>query len=118
MPDEHARLSPSAASRWISCPASVRLLEGLEQAPSSPYAAEGTKAHALAELRLAGERLRVHQTEAIDGHGAPGEILSATRAGIDVACGEGALRVLRLQREGGKPITAAEYLNARPALRT
>ena len=50
MPDEHARLSPSAASRWISCPASVRLLEGLEQAPSSPYAAEGTKAHALAEL--------------------------------------------------------------------
>ncbi len=72
----------------------------------------------IAELRLAGERLRVHQAEAIDGHGAPGEILSATRAGIDVACGEGALRVLRLQREGGKPITAAEYLNARPALRT
>ena len=30
-----------------------------------------------------------------------------------VACGEGALRIRVLQREGGKAITAADYLNSR-----
>lgn len=48
---EHANLSPSAAERWISCPASVRLIAKLPQADTgSSYAAEGTKAHALGEL--------------------------------------------------------------------
>jgi methionyl-tRNA formyltransferase len=71
----------------------------------------------IAELQLQGERVRVHQAEAVLGHGAPGQILSASRDGIDLACGEGALRLLRVQRDGGKPVTAGEYLNARPALR-
>jgi methionyl-tRNA formyltransferase len=31
-----------------------------------------------------------------------------------VACGEGVLRLLSLQRDGGRPLSAAEYLNARP----
>ena len=31
---------------------------------------------------------------------------------LDIACGEGALRVTALQRSGGKRITAADYLNA------
>lgn len=55
MPDEHARLSPSASSRWLSCPASVLLVENLTQdgviepeAKVSEYALEGTKAHDLA----------------------------------------------------------------------
>ena len=39
------------------------------------------------------------------------------RDGIDVACGEGALRIRVLQRAGGKLITAADYLNARRDLR-
>jgi len=30
-----------------------------------------------------------------------------------VACGQGALRIRTLQREGGKAITAADFLNAR-----
>ena len=40
-------------------------------------------------------------------------MLRAGRDGIDIACGEGALRIRVLQREGGKAITAADYLNAR-----
>ena len=44
---------------------------------------------------------------------APGSVLLAGREGIDVACGDGALRIRVLQREGGKAITAADYLNAR-----
>ena len=44
---------------------------------------------------------------------APGTVLAAGRDGIDVACGEGVLRLLRVQRPGGKAISAADYLNAR-----
>ena len=43
----------------------------------------------------------------------PGRVIAAGRDGIDIACGEGALRIRSLQREGGKAITAADYLNAR-----
>ena len=47
----HAKLSPSASSRWIACPGSVQLCEKInrEEKPS-PYAEEGTKAHNLSQL--------------------------------------------------------------------
>jgi len=70
----------------------------------------------VAEAALASERVRIHAAEAVDvAHdAAPGSVLQASRAGIDVACGEGALRITRLQREGGRALAAADYLNARP----
>lgn len=46
----HAELSPSASHRWLSCPGSVRLSRGVPPEPDSPYAAEGTAAHDLAEM--------------------------------------------------------------------
>ena len=46
------RLRPSAAERWIACPGSVRLSEGLTENDESWFAAEGTHAHLLASLRL------------------------------------------------------------------
>jgi methionyl-tRNA formyltransferase len=69
----------------------------------------------IADCLLAGERLRVHEAVAVEGrHGAePGTVLAASAAGIDIACGEGALRLTRLQREGGRAQSAADYLNAR-----
>jgi methionyl-tRNA formyltransferase len=69
----------------------------------------------MAEAQVAGERLRLHAAEALPlAHGAsPGTLLHAGRNGIDVACGEGALRITRLQREGGRAISAADYVNAR-----
>jgi methionyl-tRNA formyltransferase len=69
----------------------------------------------VAEAELAGERVRIHGAVALDAaHGqAPGRVIAAGRDGIDIACGEGALRIRSLQREGGKAITAADYLNAR-----
>ena len=51
MPDQHAKLSPSSAERWIHCPGSIRLSEGIPD-QTSPYAEEGTAAHRLAELKL------------------------------------------------------------------
>lgn len=47
----------------------------------------------------------------------PGEILSADGAGIVVACGAGALRLLEVQREGGKRLAAREFLTGHPLQR-
>ena len=55
MPGVHAILSASSAKRWMSCPPSARLEEKLKERfgdKSSPFAEEGTRAHALAELKL------------------------------------------------------------------
>ena len=43
----HARLSPSSAERWMTCPGSVALCDGLPD-QGSEYADEGTAAHFLA----------------------------------------------------------------------
>ena len=69
----------------------------------------------VAEAMLAGERVRIHDAIALPlAHGvAPGSLLLTSREGIDIACGDGAVRIRVLQREGGKAITAADYLNAR-----
>jgi methionyl-tRNA formyltransferase len=69
----------------------------------------------VAEAVLGGERVRIHGAIAIEAahSAAPGTVLAAGRDGIDVAGGEGALRIRVLQREGGKAITAADFLNSR-----
>lgn len=47
----HAVLSASAADRWLHCPPSARMEKRFPD-KGSPYAAEGTLAHALAALKL------------------------------------------------------------------
>jgi methionyl-tRNA formyltransferase len=37
-------------------------------------------------------------------------VLTATREGIDVVCGTGVLRILKLQLAGRKPLSAEEFL--------
>lgn len=49
---KHAKLSPSAAERWINCPGSFHL-SGYFPETSSPQAQEGTLAHELAEILIA-----------------------------------------------------------------
>ena len=74
----------------------------------------------VAEGEIAGENVRIWAARAIEQthRHTPGTVIAAHRDGIDIACGEHALRVTALQRAGGKRITAADYLNARPELRT
>jgi len=69
----------------------------------------------VAEAEVAAERVRIHAAEALPlAHAAaPGTLLAASRDGLDVACGDGALRIRALQRAGGRVVTAADYLNAR-----
>lgn len=70
----------------------------------------------VAECRLQDERVRIYQALVVPDNAGqqPGRILAAGKQGIDIACAEGALRLLSLQRDGGRVLTAAEYLNARP----
>lgn len=51
MPGTHALLSASSAVRWLNCPPSARLTENMPDSESQ-YAAEGTLAHSLAELKV------------------------------------------------------------------
>ena len=53
------------------------------------------------------ERLKVLRTTLGDGAGEPGEILDDH---LTVACASGAVRLVELQRAGGKPVGADEFL--------
>jgi methionyl-tRNA formyltransferase len=61
------------------------------------------------ELEQAGEplRIRVLRTTRGEGDGPPGTLLTSR---FDVACAEGAVRVLELQRAGRQPMRAEEFL--------
>jgi methionyl-tRNA formyltransferase len=54
--------------------------------------------------------LKIWQAEIVDQTGHSGEILEADKSGIIVACGQGALRILVLQREGSRRLPVNEFL--------
>ncbi|KPK51704.1 MAG: methionyl-tRNA formyltransferase [Thiotrichales bacterium SG8_50] len=58
-------------------------------------------------------KLRIRQATAIDVASAdtPGTVVHADNDGIDIATGDGQLRIERLQLAGGKPQSAREFLN-------
>ncbi len=58
--------------------------------------------------------LKIWRARLQDASGQPGEILAADAQGIVVACGHGALRLLELQKPGGKRLSAAQFLQGFP----
>lgn len=58
--------------------------------------------------------LKIWKAEIVAGHGGAGEILAADNTGIVVGCGQDALRILELQREGGRRLAAAAFLAGFP----
>jgi methionyl-tRNA formyltransferase len=59
--------------------------------------------------------LKIWQAEVVDRNlGSPGEVLESSRSGIVVACGQQALRIVELQREGGKRLRAQDFLAGHP----
>ena len=55
--------------------------------------------------------LKIWKAEVVaEKSGPPGEILSAAKTGIVVACGHGALQIVGLQREGGRRMSAEQFL--------
>jgi len=68
----------------------------------------------VAETRWDGQQLRVWEAQlpasTKQPAEAPGSVLAASAQGIDVACGRGVLRILRLQLAGRKPLCAGDFL--------
>jgi methionyl-tRNA formyltransferase len=70
----------------------------------------------IAETRLNGAQVRVWDAELtalrLPAQSAPGSVLEASNDGVDVACGRGALRILRLQLAGRKPLPARQFIQS------
>ena len=58
--------------------------------------------------------LKIWKAEVVEKSGGIGTVLSADKTGIVIGCGQGALRILELQREGGKRLTAEQFLAGCP----
>jgi len=86
---EEARIDWTKAAREVDC-----LIRGLSPVPG-------------AWSELNGERLKVLLAEPVAGQGAPGTALDDA---LTIACGEGAVRLLRLQRAGKAVMEAKDLL--------
>lgn len=65
----------------------------------------------IALTSLAGERLKVFAAEKAAGNGEPGTVLEADpKKGLTVACGEGALKLTKIQLVGGKRMKVNDFL--------
>jgi methionyl-tRNA formyltransferase len=67
-----------------------------------------------ATARFGEHTIKVWRAEPAAGTGQPGEILAAVPEGITVACGEGALRLVELQKPGGRRLASADFLHGFP----
>ncbi len=60
-------------------------------------------------------RVKVLRTTKGSGEGQPGRVLDDK---LTIACGDGSVRLVELQRAGGKPMSADEFLRGTPIART
>ena len=65
------------------------------------------------EMAIDGEpvRVKILRCELANGAGAPGDLIDEN---LTIACSEGAIRILELQRAGKAPMKAAEFLRGTP----
>lgn len=96
-----------AAIDWAASAVDIdRQVRAFNPAPGAAFSLAGTPVkvwRARIECGIGGGRA-----------GAPGTVLSADREGVVVACGSGALRLLELQKAGGKRLGAAQFLAGNP----
>ena len=84
----HAKLAPSSAHRWMACPGSVALCEGLPE-QTSEYAAEGTVAHEVAARCLeSGTDADEYLDTVADGHRVTAEMVDAVQYYVDAVRGQ------------------------------
>ena len=89
----------------LSAQAILNRLRGLSPWPGVfSFLEDGSRKHLL----------KIWQAEVVEGAGQPGRILQVEKSGIIIACGQKALRILTIQREGGKRLTAQQFLAGHP----
>ena len=68
-----------------------------------------------AYLTLSGRQIKVFEAQIVSGRGEPGSVLYADREhGLVLACADGALRLVTLQPQGKRRMSAKEYLAGHP----
>jgi methionyl-tRNA formyltransferase len=82
-------------------------IRGLSPAPGAFFEWPGQGQAAM------GERIRVLRSTRGEGSGAPGTVIDND---LTIACGEGAVRILELQRAGRQAMKAREFLRGTPLL--
>jgi methionyl-tRNA formyltransferase len=70
-----------------------------------------------ANTTLGGEAVKVWRAVVAEGRGKPGEVIESADDALTVACGEDALRLIELQRPGGKRVPARQLMQAHPDLK-
>jgi methionyl-tRNA formyltransferase len=135
--DNAARLHDKLAA--LGARLAVEALRGLDDLAATPqpeagvtYAAKIDKAEAMldfgrpavelarrirafdpfpgATATVAGTTLKLWRAQCVEAGGSPGSVLAVDGDGIVVACGEGALRLLELQKPGGKRLPVGDFL--------
>ncbi len=92
--NDEARIDFSRPARQVH-----NLIRGLSPSPGAWFDVAGASG--------AVERIKVLRAALADGAGAPGTVLDGA---LTIACGEGAVQLLQVQRAGKRPMTAAELL--------
>ncbi|MFZ1470128.1 MAG: methionyl-tRNA formyltransferase [Paracoccaceae bacterium] len=126
--DLHDRLSTLGAALIVQALDSLPMPAQSQAATGLTYAAKIDKAEARVDftqaaevvdrlirglspfpgawIQLGAERVKLLRSRLAAGHGAPGQVLD----GFTIACGTGAVQVLEAQREGKRPMPAADVL--------
>ena len=70
----------------------------------------------VATAELGGTKFKIFRVEPQDKttDAVPGTLLSLTKKGLEIACGDGVLLITQLQAEGGKRMGAADYFRGHP----
>lgn len=70
----------------------------------------------IATAQLGGTLFKIYRAEPLEilTEKAPGQLVSLDKQGLQVACGDGVIRITQLQAQGGKRMAAADYFRGHP----
>jgi methionyl-tRNA formyltransferase len=135
--DRLALLGAQAICEALQALATGKLSPQKQDGAQATYAAKLTKAEAALDWKLSaaeleravrayfpfpvafsfhsGTAIKILKAAVKPGNGAdPGTVVQVDKEGIQVACGDGLLSLLMLQKPGGKPLPAAQFLQGFP----